>query len=153
MYIERFSFFMCERAIVAQCQMSYIPALSWREQVIFDEMMMMIFALYTLNWIFIVLDYWYNSLQVELSLHSVTLTGFQANQFLLLLLNAVYLMDQFYSLWFDTNRLKLNTLSLFVWWCLMPLSTIFQLYRGVHYFIKEVDIIGLLIQAFLMVNK
>jgi hypothetical protein len=153
MYIERFSFFMCERAIVAQCQMSYIPALSWREQVIFDEMMMMIFALYTLNWIFIVLDYWYNSLQVELSLHSVTLTGFQANQFLLLLLNAVYLMDQFYSLWFDTNRLKLNTLSLFVWWCLTPLSTIFQLYRGVHYFIKEVDIIGLLIQAFLMVNK
>jgi hypothetical protein len=153
MYIERFSFFMCERAIVAQCQMSYIPALSWREQVIFDEMMMMIFTLYTLNWIFIVLDYWYNSLQVELSLHSVTLTGFQANQFLLLLLNAVYLMDQFYSLWFDTNRLKLNTLSLFVWWCLMPLSTIFQLYRGVHYFIKEVDIIGLLIQAFLMVNK
>ena len=152
MYIERFSFFMCERAIVAQCQMSYIPALSWREQVIFDEMMMM-FALYTLNWIFIVLDYWYNSLQVELSLHSVTLTGFQANQFLLLLLNAVYLMDQFYSLWFDTNRLKLNTLSLFVWWCLTPLSTIFQLYRGVHYFIKEVDIIGLLIQAFLMVNK
>ena len=152
MYIERFSFFMCERAIVAQCQMSYIPALSWREQVIFDEMMMM-FALYTLNWIFIVLDYWYNSLQVELSLHSVTLTGFQANQFLLLLLNAVYLMDQFYSLWFDTNRLKLNTLSLFVWWYLMPLSTIFQLYRGVHYFIKEVDIIGLLIQAFLMVNK
>ena len=153
MYIERFSFFMCERAIVAQCQMSYIPALSWREQVIFDDMMMMIFALYTLNWIFIVLDYWYNSLQVELSLHSVTLTGFQANQFLLLLLNAVYLMDQFYSLWFDTNRLKLNTLSLFVWWCLTPLSTIFQLYRGVHYFIKEVDIIGLLIQAFLMVNK
>ena len=51
----------------------------------------------TLNWFFIVLAHWKkkpNSLQINKSLHSDTLSWFRANQFLLLLLNAACLSEK-----------------------------------------------------------
>jgi len=45
----------------------FFLAISWRKQGTFNEMMMM------LNWIFILLTHWNNSLQVDMSLHSDTL--------------------------------------------------------------------------------
>jgi hypothetical protein len=58
-----------------------------------------------LSWIFIVLAHWNNSLGINISLHSDTLSWFRANQSLFLLLNAACLAEkqqyQFHSLWFD----------------------------------------------------
>jgi len=65
--------------IVVLHQMSNFSAITWREQVTFDEMMS---ALYRNNrfirnnrfhWIFIVLALYNNNLQVEISPHSYTL--------------------------------------------------------------------------------
>jgi len=46
----------------------------------FNEKMMMstLYSKNMLNWIFIVLAHWNNSLQVDMSLHSDTLSWFQA---------------------------------------------------------------------------
>ena len=80
-------------------------------KLIFNEKMMMRSALYytnTQNWIFIVLAHWNDSLRVDMSLHSDTLSCFRANQSLLLLLSAGCLaeMYQFYSLWFEPTGSK-----------------------------------------------
>ena len=72
--------------------MSKVSAISWQEQVTFDEMMMS--ALYetnTLSWIFIVLTHWNNSPRIDMSPQSDTLSLFRANQYLLFLLNVAYL--------------------------------------------------------------
>jgi hypothetical protein len=71
-------------------------AISWREQVTFDEMMMMS-ALYYINmlsWLFIELAHWNNSPQVDMLLHQDTLFWFCATQSLLLLLAAVCLAER-----------------------------------------------------------
>ena len=47
-----------------------------------------------LSWIFIVLGQWNNNSLVDMSLHSDTLFWYQANQSLLLLLNAAFLTDK-----------------------------------------------------------
>ena len=46
------------------------------------------------SWIFIVLDHWNSSPWVDMSLHSDILFWFWANQSLLLLLNAAYLVEK-----------------------------------------------------------
>jgi hypothetical protein len=48
----------------------------------------------TLSWILIVLAHWNNSLRIDMSLHSDTLSWFRANQSLLFLLNAAYLVEK-----------------------------------------------------------
>jgi len=59
----------------------------------------------TLDWIFIVLAHWNNSLWVDMLCHSDTLSRFCANQSLLLLFKAVCVVEeqiyQFNCLWFD----------------------------------------------------
>jgi hypothetical protein len=57
-----------------------------------DEMITMTFLYQTKTyyWIFIVLAHWNNSLRVDRSLHSDTLSRFRANQLLPFLLNAAY---------------------------------------------------------------
>jgi hypothetical protein len=67
-----------------------------KNMLIFNEMMMMS-ALYetnTLSCIFIVLAHWNNSPRVDMSLHSDTLSWFQANQSLFFLLNAAGLEEK-----------------------------------------------------------
>jgi len=46
------------------------------------------------SWIFIVLAHWNNSHRVDMSSHSDTLSWFRANQSLLFLLNAAYLVEK-----------------------------------------------------------
>jgi hypothetical protein len=67
---------------------------SWWEQVIFDAVMMrsVLYWTNTLSWIVAVLDHWSNSLWVDMSLHSNTLSLFWANPSLLLHLNDVWLV-------------------------------------------------------------
>ena len=48
----------------------------------------------TLSWIFIVLAHWNNSTQIDMLLHSDTLSWFQPNQTVLFLLNAVHLVEK-----------------------------------------------------------
>ena len=98
--------------IVSLCQMSHLSAISGREQVTFDEMMM-ISALYQTNmlsWIFIVLSHWSNIPRQDMSLHLDTLFWLRGNQSLLLLLNAACLVEnnkyQFDSFWFDLTILE-----------------------------------------------
>ena len=84
--------------IVVLHQMSNFSAITWREQVTFDEMMS---ALYRNNrfirnnrfhWIFIVLALYNNNLQVEISPHSYTLLWILTNQsFFLVHLNVAFL--------------------------------------------------------------
>jgi len=65
-------------------------------KLIFNEMMMM-FALFSsnkLSWNFIVLVHWNNSLRVDMSLHSNTLSWFLANQSLLFLFNDACLAEK-----------------------------------------------------------
>ena len=91
-------------------------AISWWEQVTFwwdDDDDMMMFTLYWTNmqnWIFIVLAHWNNSLRVDMSQHSDTLTRFRANQSLFLLLNTACFAGkhtyQFFSLWFHPTGLE-----------------------------------------------
>jgi len=63
---------------VVERQMSRISAMSWREQVTFDEMMMMysLYQTYTLSRIFIVLAHWNNNPWIVISPHSDTLSWF-----------------------------------------------------------------------------
>jgi hypothetical protein len=83
--------------IVVQSQMNNLTT-SWREQVTFNEMMMMISVVYNnLNWIFIVpwvLAHWNNSPLVDMSFLSNTLSWFRAKQSLLLLLKAACLAEK-----------------------------------------------------------
>ena len=46
------------------------------------------------SWIFIVLAHWNNSLWIDISPHSVTLSWFRANQSLIFLLNNVYMSEE-----------------------------------------------------------
>ena len=66
------------------------------KKLIFNEMMMRstLYQTNTLSWIFIVLGHWNNSLWVDMSLHSDTLSWFQANQSLLFALNTVCLVEK-----------------------------------------------------------
>jgi hypothetical protein len=61
-----------------------------------------------------VLAHWNNSPRIDMSLHSDTLFWFQANQYLLFLLNAACLAEknkyQFYSLWFDPTGARTHDL-------------------------------------------
>ena len=68
---------------------------------IFDEMMM---RSGLLSWICVVLAHWNNSLQINMSAHSDTLSWFWASlcSFSLMLCNKY----QFYSLWFERIGLK-----------------------------------------------
>jgi len=80
--------------IVGLCEVSD-SAISWKEQFTLDEIM--INAFYQTNkltWIFIVLAHWNNSLWVDMSLHMDTLSWFQANQSLFVLLNAACLAQK-----------------------------------------------------------
>jgi hypothetical protein len=91
-----------------------LTAISWREQVIFNAIMM-IPALYQTNMvslIFIVLGHWGNSSRVDLSLHSRTLS--QPVQFSYsLILRALRrgTKYQFHSLWFDPTEARSDELS------------------------------------------
>ena len=96
--------------MVAYGQLSNFSAISWWEQVIFNEMMMMfaLFKINTLSWIFIVLAHWNNSPWTDMSIPSDTLFWFRANQFLLFLLNADQCLAEkqqipilFVSIWRD----------------------------------------------------
>jgi len=85
-----------EWVIIVERQLSNLSTISWWEQVIFNEMIMMsaLFWTSTLSWIFIVLAHWDNSPRVDMSLHSDTLSHFLANQSLLFLLNTACLAEK-----------------------------------------------------------
>ena len=73
-----------ELMVVVYLQMSNVQLISWREQVTFNEMII-ISALYwtnTLNWIFIVTAHWINSQRIDMLLHSDTLSWFRTNQYI-----------------------------------------------------------------------
>jgi hypothetical protein len=80
-----------------------LNAHSWQELVllIFDEMMM---RSGLISWILVVLAHWNNSLQINMSAHSDTLSWFWASlcSFPLMLCNKY----QFYSLWIERIGLK-----------------------------------------------
>ena len=66
-------------------------------KLIFNEMMMMMSALYstnTLSWIFIMLAHWNNSSRVDMSLHSDTLFWLRTNQYFPFLLNVACLAEK-----------------------------------------------------------
>jgi hypothetical protein len=67
-----------------------------KNKFIFDEMMMRSALYYTnmISWNFIVISYWNNSLQIDMSPHSDTVSWFRANQSLLFLLNAARLLEK-----------------------------------------------------------
>jgi hypothetical protein len=83
-------------AIVVKRQVSNFSAISWRKQVTIDEMIMS--TLYSTNMhsfrIFIVLAHCNNSLRLNMSFHSDTLSCFRTNQSLLLFLNAAWLAEK-----------------------------------------------------------
>ena len=93
--------------------------ISWREQVKIS-MRLWWGLLYTrptrLVGFLLVIAHWNNSLRIDMSPHSDTLSRFRANQSLLFLLNAARLAEkqqiQMYSLWFDpqSTALKASTL-------------------------------------------
>ena len=60
----------------------HFAAISWQEQVTFNEMMIVFVCTRParLNWIFIVLASWNNSPRLDMSLHSGTLFWFMTNQ-------------------------------------------------------------------------
>ena len=84
------------RNIVVKRQVSNFSAISWRKQVTIDEMIMS--TLYSTNMhsfrIFIVLAHCNNSLRLNMSFHSDTLSCFRTNQSLLLFLNAAWLAEK-----------------------------------------------------------
>ena len=66
--------------------------------------MMMTSALYTLNWIFVKLAHWNNNPQVDMSVHSNTLSWFRANQYLFFLTkNSVVVLTRS---WHEPNDLS-----------------------------------------------
>jgi hypothetical protein len=83
--------------IVIWRQISNSPAISWREQITFDEMMMIsaLCKTNTLSWIVIVLAHWNNSLWVDMSLHSDILSLFRAIQCLLFFLRAKQISSKY----------------------------------------------------------
>jgi hypothetical protein len=67
----------------------FFSAILWQEQVTFQWLWsLLVLDQHTSSWNFIVLTYWNNSPQVDMSLHLDTLFWFRANQSLLFLLNA-----------------------------------------------------------------
>jgi hypothetical protein len=85
-----------EWVIAVYRQLSNFSAISWRNQLIFKEMMMR-FALYytnTLSWIFPVIAHWNNSPRTDMSPHSDTLSWFRAKQSLFFLHNATCLAEK-----------------------------------------------------------
>ena len=73
-----------------------ILAISWREQVTFDEMIMLTARYWTntLSWVFIVLEHWNKHLRIDMSLHSNTLSWFWTIKSFLYLLNAAFLTEK-----------------------------------------------------------
>ena len=110
--------------------MSNFSAISCREQIIFDDIMSVLYQTNTLRWIVIVLDHWNNSLWVDMlvmmimSHHSDILSRFKANQSLLFFIKATYLAEKqqlpnWLSLvWLDqesnpqSNALKVKSLTI-----------------------------------------
>ena len=68
-----------------------------------------------LSWIFIVLDHWNNSLRVDMSLNSDTLSWFLANQSLLLFYKAVCLWKNSKYIVFGLTRLELEPTIHCIW--------------------------------------
>jgi len=104
--------------------MSNISAISWREKVSFNEMMMMMVSdLYYINmlrWISIVLHvaHWNNIPQIDMSLHSNTLSWLPAN----MSHSQCDAQYQIYSVWFGpigggTNYLPNSRRAQSIWKC------------------------------------
>ena len=99
--------------------MSNCSAISWQEQITFDEMIMMstLYKTIALSLIFIVLAHWNNNRWVDMPHHSDTLFWFWANQSLLLLLKAVCLCEEAahtnFSLWFDPTNVRTHKSTTF----------------------------------------
>ena len=72
------------KLLIVYCLMSNatFPSMSLREQLTFDEMIMMflLYLRYTRSWIFTVLVIWYNCPWVNMWFHSDTLSWFRTNQ-------------------------------------------------------------------------
>jgi hypothetical protein len=64
------------------------------------------------SWIFIVLAHWNNSLWIDISPHSVTLSWFRANQSLIFLLNNVCMSEESSVQWF-----QMRYVCSFCWYC------------------------------------
>ena len=88
--------FAQEWVIVAYHQLSNFTAISWREQLIFNEILMrsVLFYTFRLCWIFIVLSHWNNSPWIDMLPRWKTLSWFRANQSLLFPLNVVCLAEK-----------------------------------------------------------
>ena len=87
---------LSEWVIIVYPQRSILSATSWREQVTFDEMLMMsaLYYIRTFCWIFVVLAHWNNSRWVGMSLHWETLSWFRNKQSLFLPLKAACLAEK-----------------------------------------------------------
>jgi hypothetical protein len=114
--------------------MRNVSAISWWEQVTFDEMIMMS-ALYWINllsWIFIVLAHWNSSLRVDISLHSDTLSWSRADQTLNFFLNVCADRREATNtsfIVFDVTRLRLkrsNPSSTALYWSTLTITPLMQ---------------------------
>ena len=97
-YVTRlfWDFMSSEWISVCICNTAIFQLYHGDNKLIFNEMMMRS-ALYQTNtrrWFFIVLAHWNNSPPIDMVPHSDTLFWFRANQFLLVLLNAVCLVEK-----------------------------------------------------------
>ena len=93
--------------LVSDCCLTFFSAISGREQVLFDEIMAVVYWPNTLRWTFIVPVYRKNCVWVDMSLHSSTLSWFWANQSL----SYSWILGEEatntnFSLWCDPNRAR-----------------------------------------------